>query len=210
VSAGRLDRWLVGGEIPLELGAVCDDEAAERVVDRDHVAVRRGVPRVDLPDLRMAFAQQTKHLDLEPKAEAVSAVLSHDGGVLLEAEMGPLVLDHDSGEAGRFSCLTVPGDEAGVSHLAVGEGSLVIAIPRFGPDVVFDREVVDRRVVHRALQIEHAVEQVVGNRLWDLDDLVRLRGGGRFGEHLVKALPVEFGRKEPTLRRIGRNREATV
>ena len=43
--------------------------------------------------LRVPLPHQPEHLDLHPEAEPVTTVLADDGGVLLEAQRRPLVLD---------------------------------------------------------------------------------------------------------------------
>src|SRR4029453_7861220 len=54
---------------------------AEHLIDRDHVRVGLGIPRVDRQQLRFLFGKPVQHRDLEDKSKAVPAVGAQRGGI---------------------------------------------------------------------------------------------------------------------------------
>jgi hypothetical protein len=168
---------------------VAGDPVPDRLVDADHVVVRDRVPRPHVPHLRPPLPDAPLVGDLEDRAEPVPAEPRVHDGVALDAVVLLAGLHDDLREARDRAALHVPHRGLEVQLAALAALARPVEDPVAVDVGLLEVPVAKRHVgVHAGVQVRHAVDEVLGGRALERDDLEAL-GAGRRGFPQA----VEFG-----------------
>ena len=184
--------------------------AAQRLVDRDHVRVRRGVPGVDLGQAGFGLPEPQQHRRLEQHAQAVPAVLAAHAGVFLDGVSGPGVVHAHDRVAAPLAGTTVARHQP-VEILPPGpHGGLVAADPFHRVFLGLEGDLVERSVVDRLVQRGQLGQHLVGRRTVEPDQLVVGRMLRRIGSQPGDLVRIHLVSQQAPLRRALGDREPLV